>query len=834
MAESLSAVERTEARSLVRALVLFDLVDSTRLVERLGDSRAAQLMRQHDRMARDVMRDHEGTELDRTDGFLTMFERPAQAVRFALEYKRRLRTLAEGLGQPLQARAGIHFGDIVVWENAPEDVQRGARPSEVDGLAISVVARVTALALPDQILVTDVAEAVARRARKEFEPDVRWLLHGRYALKGLPDAIAIFEVGEVEASPLRAPPRSDKAWPSALGRRWTLLTGGGLALASALGGLSLSIRSRDSTPPLLKDRDWVVVGDILNVNADATLNAGLGAALRIGISESRFVNVLPDNAVRQALARMKRDVNTPIDRDVGIEIALREQARAVILPSLVQSGSRLRLALEVVDPGDGRAVWTQSVDAEQPNDLLPAIDRLLRRVRHDLGESLQQIRASSHPLEQVTTPNLEALRTLSKAYDMERDGRLDQAERMLRHAIELDPGFATAYRGLAAVLYEQERYRDCQEALRKALSIEGRLTDRERLFTKAFLAEFTAPVPALKEWSAFAALYPDNGAGQHNVGRISYMALNDLPAAEKALQGATVARNPLLNYTLHMRSLVLLGLERPAEAEQQMRAALKFSNAPLLYGQAMLLAVQGRFDEAMRYLEESRTSRPEDDEVERLLRLATLLVMQGDLSQALSRLHGALAIAGRAGAPNASWRTRAALLSIHWAQHDLASARDQSRRLLHDLSRIGATDDFPMVVEHLLYGAGWAARLGLVREAADALALSRRMTALEHFPVRQRLAEVAQAEIELHGGNPSAALDRTANVDGTALWEVHDVRARALRLRGDLPGERNELRWLAAHPGRALTQWLDQLLGQQARVLALNEARRELARRGAG
>ena len=820
--------ESTSARRLVRALVMCDLVDSTAMIERLGDKQAMQVMRQHDRMARDVMRQHGGAELDRTDGFLTMFEAPAEAVHFALDYQRRLRVFSQEHGQPFQARAGIHFGDVVIWDNKPADVRHGARKSEVDGLALAIVARLTALALPGQILITDVAEAVARRARIEFDPAVRWLLHGRYVLKGVPHDVTVHEVGEHAVSPLRAPPPSAKAWPyRPLWRRRAFLAGGGLA-TGGLYVLFLIWNKGEASPLILNERDWVVVGDLVNINGDSAFDAALSTAFRIGISESRFVNVLPDASVQQALARMKRDRYTRIDRGVGVEIALRERARAVILPSLVQSGPRVRLVAEVVDPDDARTVWTQTVDADRTNDLLPAMDRLLQQARHHLGESLQQIRATSQPLEQVTTPNLEALRALSSAYAMEREGRLDQAERLLRHAIELDPGFATAYRSLGGVLFEQERYRECRAALEKALSIDGRLTERERLFTRAFLAELTQPVSALKEWRAFAVLYPDNGAGQHNVGRIGYAWLNDLTAAEKALADAATPRNPLLNYSLQLRAQVLLGLEQPAEAETQLRAALQFSSAPLLYFRADLLAAQGRFDEAAQYLQEFGRATPDDD-AERSMRLATLLVMQEKLPEATAALERALALASRMASPNALWRARAAMVSLHWARQDAASAREHSRSLLRELSAKAAGEDHPLVAEHLLYSAAWAVRLGLVSEAVNALALAQRGGSLKQFPVRRRLLEVAQAEIDLRNGYAPSALARTASIDGTELWEAHDVRARAMRAKGDRAGELDELRWLVAHPGRALAQWLDQLLGQQARMLALNEAKRRIA-----
>ena len=404
--------------ALLRALVLCDLVDSTALVEYLGDQTAAELIRRHDRMARSVMERHGGREIDKTDGFLVLFERPTHAVAFALDYQRELRALADETKQPLAARVGIHFGEVVVWNNSPADVAKGAKPVEVEGLAKPVASRLMGLAQPGQILVSGVAQTLAGRGEREAgapEHAVRWVMHGHYHLKGIADPVAVFEVGEPGIAPMRAPPASAKASPAKpLWRR--PISVGAAALVLLVAGTVSVYMSMHSEPALaFKERDWLIIGDLVNINADKGFDATLGAAFRIGIEESRFVNVVPDLAMRQALARMQRDAATRIDREVASEIALREQARAVIVPSIAQYGSKLRLAAELIDPDGGRTVATHTADADGPNDVLPAMDRLLQRVRGRLGESLSQIQSTSQPLQRVTTPNFEALRAFARA-----------------------------------------------------------------------------------------------------------------------------------------------------------------------------------------------------------------------------------------------------------------------------------------------------------------------------------------------------------------------------------------------------------------------------------
>src|SRR5512132_1548523 len=110
----------------VHALLFTDVVDSTLLVERLGDVRAAEVWAEHDRRARELLVRHHGREIDRSDGLFLLFDDVAQACGYALGYHAALAEL------DLRARAGVHVGAVTLRENAPEDIARGAKPLEVE------------------------------------------------------------------------------------------------------------------------------------------------------------------------------------------------------------------------------------------------------------------------------------------------------------------------------------------------------------------------------------------------------------------------------------------------------------------------------------------------------------------------------------------------------------------------------------------------------------------------------------------------------------------------------------------------------------------------------
>jgi predicted ATPase/class 3 adenylate cyclase len=201
----------TEVR--IATLAIVDLVDSTRLFSAMSDRRMADVLGRHDRIARDLINAERGREIDRTDGFLALFERPVHAVRFCLAYHAEVASLASETGTPLAARAGVHLGEVVVRENHPSDVARGAKPLEVDGIAKPVTARLASLARPGQTLLGRGAFDLAARASLEnpLPAGTRFVRHGVYWLKGIDTPVEVYEAGVEGVAPLAPPQDGEKA-----------------------------------------------------------------------------------------------------------------------------------------------------------------------------------------------------------------------------------------------------------------------------------------------------------------------------------------------------------------------------------------------------------------------------------------------------------------------------------------------------------------------------------------------------------------------------------------------------------------------------------------------
>ncbi|MET0232146.1 MAG: putative peptide modification system cyclase [Rhodanobacteraceae bacterium] len=795
---------------LLRTLVLCDLADSTALVERLGDLRAAELFRRHDRLARTLLHQFGGREIDKTDGFLLMFDRPIEAVAFALAYQRGLRELADADGNTsLRARVGIHVGDVVAWDNAPEDIAKGAKPFEVEGLVKPTTSRLMQLALPAQILLSGVAYQLAHRSQDELGDragTALWRTHGRYRFKGLPDPVAVFEVGEKDVAPLKPPPWSGKAHREVPFWRRPATMAIELVLLVAFIALPVWYLLRPEPAIAFAQRDWVVVGNLKNLTDDSSFDDSLQAAFRIGLEQSRYVNVLSDLKTRDTVKLMQRDPeHTDVDRVIGSEVAIRNGARALVLPTVAEIGGRVRVTAEVVDPKTQTTVWSESADGVGQESVLPSLDTVNQKLRVRLGEALATVSTDSQPLDKVATKNLDALRAYSlgeRAYL----GNPDEALQLFRQALKLDPQFALAYLSIGRIHMNAGDDVEAITALEAALALREHLPPRDAMYVEALRASFGAPRPALDQWKLVAKLYPDFFAAQSTYAYFSWQLGNRYePALENAKLGAS-ERNPHPDTSVLTLGTLYLGLERYDDAVRTFEGYNWEPGSPVRMRAATYAAMR-RFDKAEAIVDRADPDRASPDGARTR---AAFAVDQGKWSEARSFIRNAQAkpdlpstLARQLAVMDLGFGAIEAKTSPAFARA-IAEAvkREQGEAVSISLSEQSATQF------RILFAAYLAAKAGDVDHARAALAATNAMTRDANYPGLVNLREVAEAALAVAENRPNDAIAKLApHVSGTELFVTHIVLKDAYAA-ADKPADAlREATWLATHRGRAYTEF---------------------------
>ena len=793
---------------MLRVIAVCDLVDSTALIEQLGDRKGAEFMQQLDRFARDILQRHRGREIDKTDGFLLLFERPIQAVAFAIEYQRLLRRLGEMEFLPLKARIGIHVGDVVLWENTSADIAHGAKPVEVEGLAKPVAARLMHLALPGQILMSGVAQSLVARAQAELdeERDIVWKEHGRYRFKGVPEPMAVFEVGERDIAPMLPPGQNTKAYRDVpWWRRRTTLAIEALALLITLIAASyFSLRSPDAIA--FGKRDWIVIGDMINQTGESILNDSVQTAFRISLEQSRYVNVVSDLKVRDTLQLMQRDADaTHIDRDIGSEVAIRDGARALILPSVVEVGGRVRVTAEVIDPHSKATVYTEMAEGVGFTSVLPSLDKVGQQLRVRLGEALASVQADNVPLPQATTTNLDALRAYALGVQAYSDSHDADALVLFQHAVKLDPNFALAYIGIARVHAGTDNEAEAFTYVQKALALRDRLPQRDQLYLDAWSARFTSPKVMLEKWKLLGRLYPDYYAASYNYAFFSWQLENRVTDAIQAIQPALSPYDPLRASAYYTLGYMLAADNRFEESEKAFKTSQSISDRQGTFYAAMFLA-QRKFAEGAAVLDRIKPSGIATSDVFDQRDRITMDIDQCNWDRAYAVVREQLKQAAAIGPPYER-AFHAMVLSLDdYTEH--AAQRVDALHSFIDTLRAAAAQPSPTFRYDdyftLLFAGYLAQRAGDAALAQSVVEFAApRIRDAGYSNLDNMLAAITATADSANGRNKEAIADLERLRNGSELFLTRVILADAYAADGRIDDALRELNWVAEHRGRA-------------------------------
>jgi class 3 adenylate cyclase len=173
--EFLTGVRRGPEPDRVLATIMFtDIVGSTEIAARLGDSGWRDLLERHHALVRRQLDRFRGDEIDTAgDGFIASFDGPARAIRCA-------KAIADSVtALDLEVKAAIHTGECEIADGKPA------------GIAVHLAARIAALAEPGEVLVSSTVKDLVAGSRIEFAD------RGTCALKGIPGEWRVFALREV-------------------------------------------------------------------------------------------------------------------------------------------------------------------------------------------------------------------------------------------------------------------------------------------------------------------------------------------------------------------------------------------------------------------------------------------------------------------------------------------------------------------------------------------------------------------------------------------------------------------------------------------------------------
>jgi len=273
-----------------------------------------------------------------------------------------------------------------------------------------------------------------------------------------------------------APARQEKLWKIALPL---------LAVALLMAG-GFYYRSRHQARRLT-EKDTVVLAEFANSTGDAVFDDALETGLRVSLRQSPFLNMVSDSEVAKTLQLMTRSPGTKLNSDIAGELCQRTGSKAYVAGAIGSLGTEYVLGLKAVNCQSGDILAQEQVTAESKEKVLDALGTAASKLRSELGESLATVQKFDVPLQQATTPSLEALKSLSLGRKAANEKGDEAALPYHQRAIELDPNFAMAYNALGADYSNLGQLERANGYYGKAFQLRDRASEREKL---AITADF--------------------------------------------------------------------------------------------------------------------------------------------------------------------------------------------------------------------------------------------------------------------------------------------------------------------------------------------------------
>jgi tRNA A-37 threonylcarbamoyl transferase component Bud32/tetratricopeptide (TPR) repeat protein len=280
--------------------------------------------------------------------------------------------------------------------------------------------------------------------------------------------------------------------------------------ASALLALSAVAYVYFHRPPKLTAKDTVVVGEFENKTGDPVFDQTLRQGLTAQLQQSPFLSLVSDDRINKSLQLMNRPIETRLTPEVSREICERAGSSAVLDGSIAGLGSQYILWLRARNCRTGEVLAEEQAQPESKEEVLKALSRIAIQVRTRLGESLATIQEHSTPLQQATTPSLEALKAYSAAKVAVYTNSGQAAVPHLQQAIAIDPKFAMAHADLGFMWWNMGQTDRGAEEVRIAYGLRDRVSDREKryilmLYDREVTGNLQKELQTLESW---AETYP--------------------------------------------------------------------------------------------------------------------------------------------------------------------------------------------------------------------------------------------------------------------------------------------------------------------------------------
>jgi serine/threonine protein kinase/Flp pilus assembly protein TadD len=322
----------------------------------------------------------------------------------------------------------------------------------------------------------------------------------------------------------------------------------------------------------LTEKDSILLADFTNTTGDAVFDGTLKTALQVSLAQSPFLSLVPEQATRDTLRLMGRPPDTKITPEIAREICQRRGVKAMVHGSIASLGSAYVITLAAMNAADGETIGQEQTQAASKEKVLEALGHASTDLRGKLGESLGSIQTFDKPLAEATTTSLEALKLETEAAALNNNGDFQGGIASTKRAIELDPNFAMAYRGLSVAYSNLGQSEVALQYMKKAFELKDRASEREKLAITSDYYQYSSQVDkAIEAYELYKRTYPRDNRPLVNLA-VAYLPLGQWDKMlENALAANQLAPDNFNGYSI--ASLAYAAMNRMDDAKAILVAA---------------------------------------------------------------------------------------------------------------------------------------------------------------------------------------------------------------------------------------------------------------------
>jgi len=374
---------------------------------------------------------------------------------------------------------------------------------------------------------------------------------------------------------------------------WKILVPTAVLLVGLIAGWLLYPRRQVRA---LTDKDTIVLSDFDNKTGDAVFDDTLKQGLSVQLEQSPFLGLISERRVNSTLKLMGRPAGERLTPEVTSEVCQRTGSKAIVTGSIAGLGNQYVIGLKAMNcSSTGDILAEAQAQAAGKEAVLKALDAAAVSLRGKLGESLSSVEKYATPLEEATTPSLEALKVYSLGLKTWAARGDTAALPFYKRAVDLDPNFAMAYAQLSVLYHDLNEAAGAAENGRKAYDLREKVSERERFWIESGYYDFVtgelekgAQVDELWQQT-----YPRDGMPCTELGFVS-ATLGNWEKASEEWQGA-VRLDPNNGLLYYLLSLAYMSGNRLDEAEAVFKQAAehKVDNEQLLQSRYWLAFLKG-------------------------------------------------------------------------------------------------------------------------------------------------------------------------------------------------------------------------------------------------